>query len=548
LRVRIPHLVAISVVAALWTGGCADNNPMQTCPVPGGRIEGIVRLGMTPVGGTVIATLVAGRPGDAARFEARVANDGSYAMDIPAGRYVLGVSLHGAHNPDYEYSAAGLRAGEAPPDTLVIDSTHSPIGVDFDLASLQVFLNLAPELDGQHAQVILHRLGMPPPQPDRAFLFEYTSQIENGGASIVAQGVVPGTYRLEIVTGSWVGDGYEGEHFWMPGVRDSSASPPVELHSNQVATVLGSVGTTPARIQGRISGAWEDLGIGAPSLSLFGLDSTIVRGERPVNQDGSFDEGIYVPASVKLLVTHAGIAQWVGGTTFDSAAVFDLQPGQTISGIEFVESGALIEVTPQNLDFASITLQFFDAATMTLEAAWNSQIAPSPSRLPVPNLRPGNYRLLVDLSLRGYSKWIPQWYDRAADPLDARVVTIHSEGDVVHVAVVMQDGATISGTISGEQSETDQFMIYVTQADDPSIWALRSLPSSSASFTILGIPNGSWKVGARRRADYDSGSSTPPPDTVWSRSASDWRWARIITIHDAEDVSGVEIVLPTGRK
>ncbi len=543
--IRVHGLLAMGTLALLCSGGCGDD-PLQYCEVSAGRIQGFVRLGVTPVQAKVRATLVASRPGDAAQFDAEVASDGSYELDVPAGRYVLGIMLRSETHVDYEYSVAGLSAGEAPPDTLLVDSNHSPLEVDFNLASLGVHLGLSPELDGEAALVILHRLDLPPAPASRSYLFQYQAGIHNGAADILARGVVPGTYKIEIVIGRRYY--FDGEHCWLPGVRDPGASPTVEIAPNQLVQVEGGVGSSPARIQGRITGAWEELGITAPSLSLFALDSTIVRGERPVSDDGSFDERIYLPAPVKVLVVHDGVTQWVGGTTFEAASVFDLQPGQVISGIHFVESGALVEVTAEAYSLVFISLQFYDATTMGLAAVWTSSMAPSPDVIAVPNLRPGNYRLHVDFSLRGFSKWTPQWYDRAVDPRDARIVTIGSEGEVVRIPLVMQEGGTISGTLSGPGYGTDDVLIYVTQADDPSGWSHRLVPAARESFTVEGLPNGRWKVGASFRAGNNPDHPTPAPGTVWYPSTTDWRSARVISIRNFEDVDGIEISLPAAPR
>ena len=540
--IRAHGLLAIGVLASLGAGGCSDN-PMQSYAVPAGRIQGVVRLGVTPVQAKVRATLVASRPGDAAQFDARVASNGSYRLDVPAGRYVLGIMLRSDTHVDYEYSATGLQAGDAPPDTLLVDSTNSPTEVDFDLASLSVHLDLPRELDGERALVVLHRWGLPPAQGFRSYLFRYQAEIQNGVADILARGVLPGTYQLEVVIGL-----YGGEHFWLPGVRDPGASPLVEIAPNQLVMVAGAVGQTPARLQGRISGAWEELGLTAPSLSLFALDSTVVRGERQVSQDGSFDEHIYLPAPVKLLVTHDGVTQWVGGSNFEAATVFELQAGQTISGIQFVESGALVEVSGEGYNLALTIVQFYDATTMSLAAEWKSSFAPSPNVIAVPNLRPGDYRVHVDFSLRGFSKWTPQWYDRAVDPVRARIVTIGGEGEVVRIPLVMQQGGTISGVLGGPGLGTDDVIIYVTAADDPSGWSNRWVPAGRQSFTVEGLPNGQWKVGASIPAGNNADRPTPAPGTIWYPGTTHWQSARVITIRNFEDVTGIEISLPSPRR
>src|SRR5262249_33281339 len=317
-----------------------------------GRIEGYVRDGLTPVQAFVRATLVPSRSGDAARFDVKAANDGSYQLDVPTGRYVLGVLARNQYEVDYEYSAAGLRAGDAPPDTLLVTSTATPIHADFDMASLRVHLELSPELDGESATLVFHRVGAPPPDPSHAYLFEHDENIQDGVIDPLIRGILPGTYKLEVVLAPTYYQcpcPYEREHFWWPGVQDVAASPSIELGGARVGAVSNRLGPAPARIQGQITGAWQNMGIGQPLLGLFGLDSTVVRNVHSVSSDGSFDERVYFARPVKLLVWHAGIGQWAGGSTFEAATVFDLHAGQVVSGVRYVESGAMIDVSNDDL-------------------------------------------------------------------------------------------------------------------------------------------------------------------------------------------------------
>ena len=67
-------------------------------------------------------------------------------------------------------------------------------------------------------------------------------------------------------------------------------------------------------------------------------------GARIVNDDGSFGVDIHLPGPVKLLVTQAGVEQWIGGPTFEEATTFELEAGETISGVELVQCGLRLSV------------------------------------------------------------------------------------------------------------------------------------------------------------------------------------------------------------
>src|SRR5262249_54638314 len=153
--------------------------------------------------------------------------------------YVLRVSLNnGYRGVDYGYTAAGVRAGEVPPDTLVVTSAATPVHADFDMASLRIHLEVSPDLDGEFVQILLHRLGTPAPDPSRSFLLAiFALETQGGVIAPLVRGIPPGTYKLEVVLTPQsfrCPCAYENEHFWWPGVADAAASPSIELGGAQV--------------------------------------------------------------------------------------------------------------------------------------------------------------------------------------------------------------------------------------------------------------------------------------------------------------------------
>ena len=84
--------------------------------------------------------------------------DGSYQLDVPAGRYVVELEV-GGWTQVYGFSHGGLRIGDVPPDTLLVDVEHSPAQIDFDLGSLRAHLDVAPHLEGEHGLIRLYLRG-----------------------------------------------------------------------------------------------------------------------------------------------------------------------------------------------------------------------------------------------------------------------------------------------------------------------------------------------------------------------------------------------------
>jgi hypothetical protein len=114
------------------------------------------------------------------------------------------------------------------------------------------------------------------------------------------------------------------------------------------------------------------------------------------------------------------------------------------------------------------SLRFYDAATMQLAAVWEGYVI-QPTNLSIPNLRPGTYRMQVDFAPHGYWNWAPQWFDRASDPSQARILTIGT-AQIVDIPVRIQSGATISGNVLRPGREAQQVRVYITRAEVSDVW------------------------------------------------------------------------------
>ena len=68
--------------------------------------------------------------------------------------------------------------------------------------------------------------------------------------------------------------------------------------------------------------------------------------------------------------------------------------------------------------------------------------------------------------------------------------------------------------------------------------------TGETEFTIRGLQDGRYKLGAVSYAQYFETSDRPPAGAVWHPSTPDWNAAGVIEIIDASTVSGVDIVIP----
>jgi len=538
-------LAPLAAVLACALVACEDDDEgIVCCPgPPAGRIHGTVHIGDVPVDATVRAHRIVEDGLSEVTVQVRADTSGRYSMDVPAGRYVVRLDVAGWYEI-YAYGHDGVRWGDAAPDTITIEYGSTPV-IDFMLASLRMHVTLSHRLDGEDTRVQLYRRGEVPANYWRSYLRFGMSKIVDGGASIVLAGVLPGAYRVELVLGAreyLCYCPYDGEHVWYPATRDSSASPWVTIPPDETVSLEMQVAPETARIEGRVTGAWMELGLSTPpEFALVDPDSNVVLGRRVVGDDGRFGLDVHMEGPVKVLVVEDGVEQWIGGRTFHLAPSFDLVTGQTISVPELVQSGLVLDMTVPPGNSNDMLVRFYDASDLTSFGAWEpNSYGGVPPRVAVSNLGPGSYLMRIEPRSAGYATWAPQWYDRAADVAGAQPVTIVTPGEIVHVPVVLEAGGEIEGRVLADAS--GDYVIYATTAESPGVFAIRLASVPPGTFEVKGLADGGWKIGAWRRTG-DFVPEQPPPTTVWYPAAPTWDEAETIVVEEHATVTGIEIDL-----
>ncbi len=538
----------LSAMAVLFFAlGCGDD-PTRPCTfVAAGRLQGVVRMGGTPTDAVIMATRVNDEVQGEATFETSPGESGAYLLDLPAGDYIVQLRPGISHRYIYDYSAAGLGYGQLPPDTLRVDDSRSPVVVDFTLGSLTLHLELSDHLEGESASIELYKRDAIETGQWRTYLNQGEGHIENGQVDIQAVGLLPGEYKVEIVLGRRVylcNCPYDGEHFWMPGIREESESPWYEVVADSVVALTCSIPTEPARIEGRISGAWLSMGLGvAPELSIVNPDSVIIMGQRRVGDDGRFGVDVHLPGPVKLLVTQDGIEQWIGGAGFTEATLYDLQLGETITNIDLVQSGLRLNIEG-DVQFSPYGTEIRIHDPMNMELLGTSTYwSWAGSVVPVCNLWPGEYIVHIspDGSDHGGTAWRPQWFDRVTDPAEANLISIGSPGEVVRLDVTLERGGTIAGELEFSSPASGWHYVVVTTADQYLCWGADLVFEGNREYLLQGLPDGSYRVGVVPRETVWRYGTPPPAGTTWYPGTGNWDAAETVEILDAADLVGLNI-------
>ena len=520
----------------LVCGGCDD--PVDLCDpgVPAGQIHGRVLTGGLPIDAEIIAKRIIEDRGAGSIFVTEPDDGGYYHLDLPFGRYrvKLKIDWRGAA---YDYTASGPGYGNVPPDTVVVDGPGSPMKINFDLGGMSLRLDLSETLNGVMGEVILHRREETDPTRWPTYLSGGQAEITDGCLEVGIGGVLPGEYQVQIELGT-------GETFWVPGTRNQAESPWYEVGVDSIVTVEAGIEAKAARIEGRIAGAWLEMGLsGRPVLSMVNLDSIPVSMPRHTENDGSFGFDIFLPGSVKLQVTQEKISQWIGGPSFDEATVYELQAGQTITDVELIQSGIhfFVETSEEFPGFADFRL--YDPVSMNLLVRTNS-LSVGSAHVAIPNLWPGNF--LVHVSSEewrvGKTNWRPQWFDRAPEAGQARTITITTAGEIVGLDLVLELGGVISGRVERENGLPMFPHMVITPAEEFSLWGSNYFYDLSGEYDFRGLPDGYYRVGVRPGGlDWED---PLPPGITWYPGTLDWDAADVVEIRDASVVTGVDFLFP----
>lgn len=542
-------LVLLPVMAMLlFAFGCNEDPTLPCNHLPGGRLQGEVKTGGLPSESVVMATRVIDGVLSESTFKTGLDQAGTYFLDLPAGNYIVQLSPGANNRFLYDYSEEGLGYGQIPPDTLLIDDSVSPVVANFSLGSMTLHLDLSDYLDSEDGRIHLYKRDAEETGEWRTYLNQGEATIENGQADFQVVGLLPGEYRVEIVLGNidyFCYYSYLGEHLWMPGVREESDSPWYGVVADSVTALSSSIAQEPARIEGRISGAWLSMGLDPPYVSIVNTDSVTIIRDCQVHGDGRFGFTVHLPEPVMILVRQDGIQQWIGGPGFGEATVYDMRAGETITDIEFMQSGLRLNMVGEGFDpIFSSDIRIYDP--VDLELLVTAQRGQGPGgAVAVTNLWPGDYFLYFTPSYSsfGHLSWLAQWFDRADDPADAQVVSIGSFGEVVRLDVNLERGGTIGGQLEFSSPDGGWYRVIATPADQYLGWGWNYASEEYPDFVLQGLPDGNYKFGVFPSGVDWSYGDPPPEETLWYPGNGNWDEAEILEIIDASDHVGLNILL-----
>jgi hypothetical protein len=524
----IAALAAAAALATLAPGCAREPSPLQPA-VATAIVEG--RVGATAPGQSLIVAFES-LDGQYRRFATSVDEAGRYRAEVPAGDYSH--RLEGALPYVTYLTPAGQptpRVAEA--ETLRLRPESGTVRRDFRLGGLRLLAGGQDALEGWDCDVQLLRLE--PGDTVATSLGSSAATISGGALDLRTLPALPGAYVLK----TRFDDGPEstGRTAWRWYAATAGASNPdtLRIGPDSLTTVTASW-PAPAVLSGRITGAWQELGLGAPELAAVDEGGAFVSGGERVGADGSFRLLLphAQPVRLRVMATHTA---WVGGVDEASATVFSPPAGGTIAGIEHAVSGLLVRPRSEVpiTSSASCRIELHDVEGLApVQTVYGRSDRSSGAHC----LRPGTYRIRL-VNDPEHSLWRPQWYDRVATRELAAPVVIPAGGTAV-IDPVLERGGRLSGTALTDGTEEDSFVILTT-AEDAEILDVASVSAAEPGFGWTGLADGRYCVGLYRGNTWYWPGGEAPPGTLWYPGVTEWAEAGELEIVDAGEITGVVV-------
>ncbi len=542
-RTLLPFLVLSLAVGY----GCAEFGDPWT-GVPAGRIEGHVTTGASPVEAEIRFERLNGDDQERFAGSIEVEDNGSYGVDVPAGAYLVSLRVNGTNATIYHAEPHPVYE-EAEADTVLVATANSPVRLEFALGGLDLDLTLPPGLEGYDGYVDFHVPGDDGSGDMRTSFTSQRAEVENGWILLPSFPLVPGEYLASLaIEAPWNGSySYACERVWLPGTRGAAGAMRFDVVAGTITRVTCPVAVEPLRVAGRVGGAWLELGAtNKPELWVVDPDSLALIDRLAVDEDGAFGFDLLLPAEFKLRVAHySETGSWFGGPSFESAEVFNLGPGESLTDLEYLQCGLRLRIADPPTGYGDAQCCLYDETGTDLFGRHFVNFSDN-YQLGIPNLNPGTYLLRIEYreGMAGNISWLPQWFDLAATPAAARPILLAAPGEIVTLELAFEAGGVISGRLELPASPADYFYAFVYPESPGPEWGHTAVSNTNHEFKLLGLPDGRYKLGAVSSDLYWDATGSPPPGTTWYPATPDWDAAGVIEIVDAATVSGLAIVIP----
>ena len=503
IALRSALALAGVLAAALLLNSCGEDTPTSYPYYRIGSVEGYIYSG-----GEGISTRIVAQPWGhdlpaQGSITTRSDSSGWYHLELPVGLFTLE-----AQDADFMFST------QDDPDTVRVTPHFLRKDIHYGHAVIRIGMPAACE--GQRYYLYLR-------WQDNHHATE-DALVEDGVLVYDLPFVPPDTYHLEL-------NGPSANRVLLPGgYYPADEGDALTISTASVTTYTCDFSSDYAVIAGRITGSWQQTVGTSPVVYACMADSTPVSGVS-CGADGSFVCRVLVPRTVRVQAEINGVRSWVGEGGYQNARVFDLQPGDSISGVSLVESG--IEVALEGP--GNLILYHPEITVVNEEGREVSPYSSTENPIRICNLRPGRWYVHVGGSCTD-RPWASRWFGgtdvfESATPIDL------GAGELRRIVVTLEPGGSISGVgppTGGYASASNHYGLFSSDGEPVCAGGYDGYGwFSDRTFRFEGLADGDYYLAAG--IDYVA---------WWYPGTADFAAATPLTIVDHAEITGIQWPAP----
>ncbi len=425
-----------------------------------GRVEGYVLAAGQGMTMTVGARPLFGPQNGEVVVETTSGADGWFQLDLPSGEYRLEIDPHGGIHHSGSYR----------------DTVHVGRGInrhDLLRGQAQVKVRVPDDLEGRE-----FRMDLP---GTNDYSGQVNAIVQNGLLQFDFPLLWPGTYEMRM-------GATHNSTFYLPTEPGVPGDGSLVVGTENTAIFEIDMSEVYASIEGTISGSWQQAEGNYMKVILVTDDNQSLASVH-CQEDGTFQCDVFVAQPVRLYSSCNQIEQWFGGDSFETAQVYDIQPGQRLTDISLVESGILLQ-----LEGPGIQLNH-DTEILLRDESGRTFTTPHQGAGPflICNLMPGSYYLHVSGFCDGET-WAPQWF--GGGDLSSAVPIDLMEGELREITMALEEGGRIEGQLLDPDSQPITDAYYQIQDESGEVLCRNWWSWMGGSMHFSGLPDGTFFVAA----------------------------------------------------
>jgi hypothetical protein len=480
---RVFLLIALLLAGAGFLG-CDDDDCVVAPSLSGGRIEGYVSDGGPWLDGVEVDYKSHSGSNHSFAMSAECDSTGYYRMNVPPGSAYLRVDPPYPSRYSY-FSSAGYVEEQAQADTL--DIAMGTVRADFNLGRAHVALVLPEGIEMKDPRLAIGT---------GTYSDIHQDAVINGDTlSFTFRMICPESYNMYL---SQSGIDGRASLSTLSGLGDEGVLDILEGEDTQLTLSLPE----PVVLSGTISGSWQELNSDNPRVYIHSSEEDWLYAFY-VEDNGQFFFQAFTNQLVRICVGIGAYRNWIGGTDYASATVFDLSSGEDFTGISHVESGIRCDIT--NADEFLITdnvICLYDASGEFMSnfgCTWNGDS----DNLIVSNLDPGIYFLQIAPALNSVC-WLPRYYGGSRTLEDAEPITVTGGGQVTYINMALTRGGEIRGRLIHEDGGsyfpvTPSFWLAPADGELTEAYFVwdKQFNNLTGEFSFVQLEDGGYRIGVR---------------------------------------------------